>query len=155
MPTLKVKNNGVWEKVAGGGSSGGSDSSVLIVTLDTDTMTASHSASEVYTATTNGKMVFAKSTLGAMYNLFMSAEEGAGFSTTVVESGDSDNFAESTYVFLLNDKTFSFASQKINGIPSGGTAGQVLTVGEDGKPVWVDAPSGSSIELPFAEEVEF
>ena len=147
MPTLKVKNNGVWERVSGGSSGGSVDSSVLIVALDTDTMTASHSASEVYAATTNGKMVFAKSTLGAMYNLFMSAEEGAGFSTTVVESGTSDNFAESTYVFLLNDKTFSFESQKINGIPSGGTTGQVLTMGTDGKPAWVS--------LTASEEVQF
>lgn len=64
MPTLKVKNNGVWEKVAGGGSG-----------ID---------------------------------------------------------------------------------LPSGGTPGQVLTMGEDGKPMWGDAPSGgNSDSLPAAEEGEF
>lgn len=64
MPTLKVKNNGVWEKVAGGGSGG--------------------SGSE---------------------------------------------------------------------LPTGGTAGQVLTVGSDGKYIWADPTGGGN--LPAAEEVLF
>lgn len=39
-------------------------------------------------------------------------------------------------------------------LPTGGTAGQVLTIGEDGNPVWADAPSGGA-SLPAAEEVVF
>lgn len=42
-------------------------------------------------------------------------------------------------------------------IPSGGTAGQVLTMGSDGKAVWADAPSGGgeSGNVPSAEGVGF
>lgn len=38
-------------------------------------------------------------------------------------------------------------------LPSGGTIGQVLIIGEDGTPVWADAPSGGN--LPAAEELMF
>lgn len=39
------------------------------------------------------------------------------------------------------------------GLPSGGTAGQVLTMGSDGTPVWADATGGAAV--PSAEGVEF
>ena len=39
------------------------------------------------------------------------------------------------------------------GIPSGGTVGQVLTIGVDGNPVWADPTGGANI--PAAEEVLF
>lgn len=38
-------------------------------------------------------------------------------------------------------------------LPSGGTTGQVLTIGSDGTPVWADATGGAS--LPAAEELMF
>lgn len=50
-----------------------------------------------------------------------------------------------------------FASNLFTGnssLPSGGTAGQVLTMGEDGKAVWADAPTGGG-SIPSAEGVEF
>lgn len=38
-------------------------------------------------------------------------------------------------------------------LPSGGTPGQVLTMGEDGKPMWAD--SVGDVNLPVAEGVLF
>lgn len=45
------------------------------------------------------------------------------------------------------------ASGAGTGVPTGGIAGQVLTMSEDGTPVWADATGGASI--PSAEEVSF
>ena len=38
-------------------------------------------------------------------------------------------------------------------LPSGGVAGQVLTMGSDGNPVWADSTGGTAV--PSAEGVEF
>jgi hypothetical protein len=144
MPTLKVKNNGVWERVMGGSGNVSTESGSLIVNLDTKTMTASHGASEIYNAIQSGKIVSAMSDSNMMYNIFMYSPENIIFIMTVVESGNIDNYAEATYVFLSNDKNFSFASQKINGLPNGGTVGQALTIDTNGNPVWSTVSSNNS-----------
>lgn len=40
------------------------------------------------------------------------------------------------------------------GLPTGGTAGQVLTIGSDGNPVWADVTSGGG-SIPSVEGVTF
>lgn len=52
-----------------------------------------------------------------------------------------------------NEKKLTFTEFSRPCVPTGGTAGQVLTMGEDGKLVWADATGGASI--PSAEEVLF
>lgn len=91
MPTLKVKNNGVWEKVSGGGSGGG--------------------GSELPTGGTAGQ-----------------------------------------FLSIGSDGKPVWADAPSN-IPSGGTTGQVLTIGEDGNIVWANVTGGNNT-LPAAEEVE-
>ena len=159
MPTLKVKNNGVWERVAGGGSNSISDR--LIVTIDAVTMTASHSASEIGEAKTAGKFVYAMITQsGATLPLFSYSEgnEDLGVpnkafftSSTFVET---DNTASMLYMMVADDKTVTYEQRMVSGLPSGGTAGQVLTIGEGGSFVWADAPNGGET-LQAAEELMF
>lgn len=51
------------------------------------------------------------------------------------------------------DDNEGFSGSGGSGLPSGGTVGQVLTIGEDGNPVWADPTGGET--LPAAEEVLF
>lgn len=189
MATLKVKNNGVWERVSGGGSSPVSDR--LIVTIDAATMTASHSASEICEAKTAGKFVYATvAQSGATLSLFScsEADESLGVSSKVffISSTfvETDKTAHMLYMMVADDKTVTYEQRILVGLPSVGTAGQVLAVGEDGNPVWENAPSnipsggttgqvltigedgnivwanvtggnGGNNTLPAAEEVEF
>lgn len=59
---------------------------------------------------------------------------------------------QSSLVAAINEVAASGGSGGTS-LPSGGTAGQVLTIGSDGTPVWADATGGES--LPAAEEVLF
>lgn len=148
MPTLKVKNNGVWKKVAGGGSGG------LVVTFNVANLTASHSASEIYTVVTAGTVV-----IGLLegdnltLNLLTATETQAVFHAPITEDGN----ANSVILIVADDKTLTFNQEKAIGVPSGGTTGQVLTIGVDGKPVWANVTSGNggNDTLPAAEEGEF
>lgn len=182
MPTLKVKNNGVWEKVAGGGSDW---SNILVVTINTAINLASHSASEIVSAIESGKSVCA---VLPEYNMVLnqySTESNENWVCLYSVQVANGNVGVTTAI-ISNDKTVTYESGGVvgvpplyfsnitvgqvltvsedkkpvwadapSGIPSGGTVGQVLTVGEDGKPMWGDAPSGgNSDSLPAAEEVE-
>lgn len=182
MPTLKVKNNGVWEKVAGGG--GSSESNTLVVTISTATKLASHSASEIVAAVKSGKSVCAvcleDNIVLNQYNP-ESNENSVEFYSVNVTNGN----INTTIAVIANDKTVLYEAEGVVGvpplyfsnimagqvltvgenkkpvwadapncIPSGGTVGQVLTIGDDGKPVWTYASNGGG-DLPAAEEVEF
>lgn len=87
MPTLKVKNNGVWEKVAGGA--------------------------------------------------------GGGTGPTVICQEDEPTDLREGVLWLDLDETSSVGGS----LPSGGTAGQFLSIGSDGNPTWVS--------LTASEEVQF
>lgn len=124
------------------------DSDVLVVTIDTTSMTASHSSSEICAAVTAGKVVFATGD-GQIWPLINAQATLVVFYFPNVQDGNYDGMM----VLVADDKTITFEISTAIGVPSGGTAGQVLTMGEDGNPVWADAPSGGN--LPAAEEVMF
>lgn len=132
-------------------------SEVLIVTVDTvdtvdtETMTASHSASEIYAAVTAGLLVIVRNG-----NLTMTLDRVSETEAVFITAFTIDGAVLGGNIVIANDKTVTMESNGIIGVPAGGTAGQVLTMGEDGKAVWADAPSGGgSGNVPSAEGVGF
>lgn len=125
---------------SGGSGSGGADSNIFIVTVtvDGDAMTASHSASEIYAAVIAGKVVFAIGG-GQIWPLLSAQVTSANFYCAMVEDGNCDGLS----VVIADDKTMTIEVKTAIGVPTGGTAGQVLTMGSYGNPVWADAPSGT------------
>lgn len=141
-------------------ASGGADSNIFIVTVDAATMTASHSASEIGEAKIAGKLVYAMiSQSGAILQLYSYSEgsESVPNSTkaffTTSTSVEADNTVVMLYMMVADDKTVTYEARQLTGVPTGGTAGQVLTKGSDGNPVWADATGGAAI--PSAKGVEF
>lgn len=184
MSVLKVRHNGEWIKVPGGGSG---ESNTLVITISTATNLASHSASEIVTAIESGKSVCA---VLPEYNMVLNQYDPESNENYVcLYSVQSTNGNVSTTVAVIsNDKTVTYESGVVVGvpslyssniiagqvltvgkdkkpvwadvpncIPSSGTVGQVLTIGVDGKPVWANVTSGNggNDTLPAAEEGEF
>lgn len=143
--TLWVDLDDNEESGGGNGGSGG-----LIVTFNVENLTANHSASEIYAAVNSGMVVVGLVSDGNMaMNLLAATETQAAFHTTVTEDGN----ANSIIITVANDKELTFNQEKAIGVPSGGTAGQVLTIGADGKLVWSNPAVDSN--LPVAEELMF
>lgn len=133
------------EGVAGSGGSGG-----LIVTFNVANLTASHSASEIYAAVNSRTVVVGLvSDSNIAMNLLTATETQAAFHAPIIEDGN----ANSIIITVADDKTLTYNQEKAIGVPSGGTAGQVLTIGADGKLVWSNPAVDSN--LPVAEELMF
>lgn len=144
---------------SGGGGTGlptggSADSNVLIVTVSTTNgsiFTASHSYTEIKAAVQAGKAVFLNVMNQTIYEftMFTTTVSKAVFTKATVNEG----IATGNSAHVDDNKNVTFYETVTVPIPSGGTAGQVLTMGSDGKAVWADATGGAS--LPAAEEVAF
>lgn len=71
----------------------------------------------------------------------------AAINEAAASGGDSSDCVK-TVNGVAPDESGNVQLEFGSGLPSGGTAGQVLTMGEDGKPVWADG-------IPSAEGVMF
>ena len=102
MPVLKIKQDGVWKEIAGG-----SQSNMLIVTLDEETHTASSTSSEIYKHMQDGDNVLLFDTAYccapfdirtdlARFSIVL--DTGEIFFYTILEDG-SFRLEETSYVF--------------------------------------------------------
>lgn len=146
------------EAAASGGGSADSEFFVVNITPTSDTGgTASHSSSEIKAAVDAGKIPIAVISQTGMTMTCLTASEAIAmfyYTTVFVTDGNNDAYESTMMMMNINkNKEAVVDIQKAIGLPTGGTAGQVLTIGEDGNPVWADSTGGASI--PSALEVKF
>lgn len=122
-------------------------SSTLVVTIDLDTNTASHSKSEIEDAIAAGKAVVGmdEGTVIGTYSV------GYGF----IMALHTDDEVASLRIFINEDKSVTTFTNKGTFVPTPTEAdyGKVLSATADGL-VWV-TPSGGGGSVPSAEGVEF
>lgn len=161
-------------------SNDSSGSGVLIVRVDPNREGyVTHTSIEIKEAIDNGQMVYLYDS-GTFIPLVGIADDGSIVFVLQMRSGKStlnivtaivldtgacvvtsteDNlvpsYANTDYGKLLSPSSDGLVWVNApSSLPSGGTAGQVLTKGSDGNAYWADAPEGGSA-IPSAEGVEF
>lgn len=151
--TADADGNPVWADASGGGG-------VFVVKLaydDSGTLTADKTIDDIIEAYNAGYLIRAVGDLwgvGIYFHLPLATVSETGkmavFSLTSVVVRDSTsvmagNYTENDQV-IITESGVSYETLGTGiGLPFGGTAGQVLTIGDDGSPVWAD-PVATSAE---------
>lgn len=130
------------------------DSEILIVNIDVETLTASHSASEIIATSTSGKIVFAN-LLGMLFQICDIPESGAhvvfeNSSCNIIGDNNGNDIANKNNImrlYVTNDKRVDFLTLDAYFVPtpSEDDSGKVLGSTETGL-AWVEAPSNTNLD---------
>lgn len=140
MPTLKVKQNGVWKVIStAGNSNSAKDYSAIIVTYDTTTMIASLNSIDIFNLVNEGRNIILNSE-GVIYSLISVEENLASFFVTTV----GDEVSGTVYITIDNNKQVKKIIYKGTTIPipTKNDTNKILSVGTDNNVQWINAPSG-------------
>lgn len=150
MPTLKVKQNGVWKVIStAGNSNSAKDYSAIIVTYDTTTMIASLNSIDIFNLVNEGRNIVLNSE-GVIYSLISIEENLASFFVTTV----GDEISGTVYITIDNNKQVKKIIYKGTTIPvpTKNDTNKVLSVGIDNSIQWINPPSGGGSSVYMQDE---
>lgn len=135
MPVLKVKVNGEWVNVAGGGNiDSGAESNVIIVQIDETNNTANMSSSEIEAAINEKKIVFAITSLNNdiyHYNdqiiIINSSSGTTSTQSSFVLIKATETSITSNYVYIDELKNVTYEIIDVTGVGEEKTQVQIIT----------------------------
>jgi hypothetical protein len=152
MPTIKVKQNGVWKVIStAGNNSNVKDYSTVVITYDSSTMLASLNSLDIFNLALEGRNIVLNSD-EIIYPLIEATENLISFAVTTI----GDDISGTVYITIDNNKQVTKIINKgiTVPVPTKKDTNKILSVGTDNNAQWIDIPSGSGSSSVYIQDEE-